>query len=86
MEKGSAIALGSHRRASGSLRLGPGDGTGKVAPGTLKGFLTSKLLICISEPPPKPFAYSFLKMEIALLFLCLQEFFAIIIIIIKMQS
>lgn len=44
------MALGSHRSLSGSLRPGPGDGTGRGAPGTRTGFVSSKL-ICIIEPP-----------------------------------
>lgn len=46
------MVLGSRRSLSGSLRLGPGDDTDREAPGTLKSFVTSELLICIIECPP----------------------------------
>lgn len=63
------MVLGSRRSLSGSLRLGPGDDTDREAPGTLKSFVMSELLICIIECFPQSFAYLLLKMEIALLLL-----------------
>lgn len=41
----------SLRSLCSSLRLRPGDGTGKVAPGTLKRFVTCKLLIVLLSDP-----------------------------------